>query len=92
MKTIRLFATIRDMAGAKTLNVPFEPGGTVRDLIQAIRQVNPTIAEKILDEQGQLSNLVFIYVHGRNIEWLDGLDTVIAAQDDVMLVPPMAGG
>jgi sulfur-carrier protein len=92
MKTIKLFATIREMAGAKTLTVPFQDGDTVRDLVHAIQQVNPAIGDKLLDEHGQLSAIVHIYVRGRNVEWMAGLDTVIHADDDVLLVPPTAGG
>jgi molybdopterin synthase sulfur carrier subunit len=92
MKSIRLFATVRDIAGGKRLNVPFDGGGTVQDLIRAINGVNPELAEKLLDENGDLSTLVHIYVRGRNVEWLDGLDTVITDKDDVFIVPPMAGG
>ena len=46
----------------------------------------------VLDENGDLSTLIHIYVRGRNVEWLDGLDTVITDKDDVFIVPPMAGG
>ena len=92
MLTIRLFATLRDIAGSKTLAVPFESGGTVRDLIEAIWQVKPELAAKILDEDEELTGLVHIFVHGRNIIWLDGLDTVITGTDDLVLIPPVAGG
>jgi sulfur-carrier protein len=92
MKDVKLFATLRTMAGTKKLQVPFEDGGTVRDLVAAIGAVHPEIAAKLLDESGALSQVVHIYVHGRNVEWLDGLDTVINEGDDVLLVPPAAGG
>ena len=92
MKTIRLFATVRELAGAKSIAVPCEDGCTVRELINAIHTVNPLIAAQLLDDQGALSNVIHIYVRGRNVEYLQGLDSVIDAGDDVLLVPPMAGG
>ena len=92
MKTIKLFATVREMAGAKSLSVPFQDGGTVRDLVRAIQQVNPAIGDKLIDEHGQLTPIVHIYVRGRNVEWMEGLDTVVQRDDDVLLVPPTAGG
>lgn len=92
MRTIKLFATLRDFVGAKEITVPFEGGGTVRDLIQAIRQVNPALGDKIAESDGQLTGLVHIFVEGRNIEWLQGLDTVIADKDDLFMIPPVAGG
>jgi sulfur-carrier protein len=92
MKSIRLYATVQDVVGSKRLAVPFEDGDTVHDLIRAIEGVCPTLAHKLLDEQGQLSPLIHVYVRGRNVEWLEGLETVITDQDEVFIVPPMAGG
>lgn len=91
MKNLKLFATLRDVVGAPSISVPFEEG-TVRDLISAIRQVNPVLAAKIVDDQGELTGLVHIFVEGRNIDWLQGLDTPIRPADDLFLIPPVAGG
>jgi sulfur-carrier protein len=92
MKTIRLFATVRDVVGRKNINVPFQAGDTVRNLIDAINANHPQLGEKLLDESGALSSSIHIYVRGRNIEWLNGLDTMIGESDDVFVVPPIAGG
>lgn len=92
MKTIRLFATVRELVGSKRLSVPFEDGDTVRTLVQHINAACPELGAKLVDADGGLSSLIHIYVRGRNVEWLDGLDTVVSAADDVFIVPPMAGG
>lgn len=91
MRTIKLIANLRDIAGAREIDVPFENGGTVRDLIRAIESVCPPLAEKIFRD-GQLTGLVHVFVQGRNVEWLNGLDTVIEDTEDLMLIPPVAGG
>ena len=41
---------------------------------------------------GELTGLVHILVHGRNIQWLQGLDTPICEQDILTFLPPSAGG
>lgn len=92
MKTLKLMATLRDWVGDKVLDVPFEDGRTVRDLIDAIGQVNPELKAKMVDDNGDLNGVVHILVSGRNILWLDGMDTVIEADDQVALIPPAAGG
>lgn len=92
MRTIKLLATLRDLAGAKEITVPFENGGTVRELLHAVQQVSPELGAKILDQNGQLSGLVHVFVQGRNIDWLQGLDTVIDESDELMLIPPVGGG
>jgi MoaD family protein len=91
MKHLKLFATLRDVVGAPTITVAFEQG-TVRDLIGAIRQAHPALADQIVDGRGEMTGLVHIFVEGRNIDWLQHLDTHIAATDDVFLIPPVAGG
>ncbi len=92
MTTVKLLASFRDIAGKKELIVPLKPGGTVRDLIQSIGEINPDIRETIVDEEGELTDVVQILLAGRNIIWLDGLDTVIESEQSVTLIPPVAGG
>lgn len=92
MRTIRLFATLRDIVGASEISVPFEGGGTVRDLVRAIQEVSPELAAKILDENGQRTGLAHIFVDGRNILHLEGLDTRIAAEAQINIFPPVGGG
>lgn len=92
MKTIRLFATVQELVGSKCISVPFEDGDTVQVLVDRLSIDYPVLRGKLLDETGELSSDVHIYVHGRNVEWLDGLNTVIRDRDDVFIVPPMAGG
>jgi molybdopterin synthase sulfur carrier subunit len=92
MKTLKLFATLRDIAGTSTITIPFEDGITVRHMIENIRNVQPELAEAILDEHGELTGLVHVMVHGRNIHWLNGLDTLVRESDQVVLMPPSAGG
>lgn len=92
MKTLKLFATLRDVVGAKEISVPFEEGQTVRDLMQAINDKHPVLGEQILTDDGQLTGLVQVLVRGRNISWLQGLDTSVSRDDVVILLPPSAGG
>jgi molybdopterin synthase sulfur carrier subunit len=92
MITLKLLASLRDVADSKELTVAFEPGGTVRDLIRAIGQVSPQIQAKLVNETGELSGETHILLSGRNVMWLDGLDTVIQPGTDITLIPPAAGG
>ncbi len=91
-KRLRLYSTLRDAVGAKELVIPFEGVHTVRDMIQVISNINPLLGAKIVDQDGTLTGLVHILVHGRNIIWLQGLDTVVSDNDEVVMIPPKAGG
>jgi MoaD family protein len=93
MKTLKLFATLRDIAGQKELEIPFEEGQTVRQLIADITDVCPALGEQIMNDDGELSGLVHILIHGRHVHWMDdGLDSVIRDKDQIVLIPPAAGG
>jgi len=92
MKTIRLFATLRDLTGVKELTIPFTDGQTVREMLTTVVQAQPALGEKIFDASGEMTGLVHVLVHGRNIMWLNGLDTVVRESDLIVLLPPSAGG
>lgn len=92
MKTIKLLTTLRDIAGAKEIEVPFQGGITVRELLHNVTALHQPLGEAIWDQQGELTGLVHILVQGRNIEWLNGLDTVIQEHDQIVFLPPSAGG
>jgi molybdopterin synthase sulfur carrier subunit len=92
MASIKLFATLRDIAGAKVLEVSFENVSIARDLTGQICRVSPPLCDQLLTEEGELTGQVHILVNGRNIMWLQGLDTPISEADNVVLIPPVAGG
>ena len=92
MMTVKLFAMLRSVAGAKELNVPCEDGCTVRDLIQAVSEVCPALKAKIVDKNGQLAGGVQIMLNGRSVTWLEGLDTTVGTDDDLIFMPMIGGG
>ncbi len=88
-KPIKLYAALRDIAGVESLMVQVGEGATVRDLIETIRDLYPAVAAQLVNEDGDLSDVVRVYIHGRSAE---SLDTPIRPEDEVILVPPMVGG
>jgi MoaD family protein len=92
---VSFHATLRPIVGGKTVDVPFEPGesgGRVRDLMRAMVERWPELREHVYDENGGLSRRVAIYIDGRNARWLDGEDTLLAADQKIAIFPPVAGG
>lgn len=87
-KTIRLFATLRDLIGKKTLTIPFEEGQTVRQLVDDLGALEPKLYNEMVAPDGALTGAVRILVRGYNIDDLEGLDTIIKADDQVVLMPP----
>ncbi|NDJ52958.1 MAG: MoaD/ThiS family protein [Chloroflexi bacterium] len=90
---IKLLATLRELAGGhKELDLACPPDSTVNDLIATIQQASPPLHGKMIGADGELTGMVHIFVNGRNIDWLDGRETVITPKDVITLIPPVAGG
>jgi len=92
IKAIRLSATLRTLAGAKSIEVPLPPGATVRDLLVHLIDAYPLLADRVIGPDGGLSEGIQLIISGRHIDFLQGLDTPIGAQDDVLMIPPLSGG
>jgi pimeloyl-ACP methyl ester carboxylesterase len=53
----------------------------------------PDLAERVIDERGEISRQVHVLVDGRNVRWLpDGSATVLATDATIDVFPPAAGG
>ena len=90
---VDFYATLRLVVGEKTVGFSLPEGATVRDLLDAIVQRFPPLAEKLLDEAGRLSGNVNVFIDGRGAPYLeDGLDTVLRADQKVDIFPAVAGG
>ena len=74
------------------MTIPFSDGQTVREMLRTVVDVQPALGPKIFDADGEMTGLVHVLVHGRNIMWLNGLDTVVRETDQIVLLPPSAGG
>jgi molybdopterin synthase sulfur carrier subunit len=67
-------------------------GETLGQVIDSLDAGFPGIKERLCDDSGGLRNFVNIYVNGEDVRFLNGLDTEIAAGDEVSVVPAVAGG
>ena len=86
---VRYFADIRPLAGTDEEKRPAAP--TVQALLSALAaEKGPAFASRVL-EGGKLSDAIIILVNGRHIDYLNGVQTPLSA-DDVVAVFPMVGG
>jgi adenylyltransferase/sulfurtransferase len=68
------------------------PGATVREILSYLASQYPTLAKHLLSATGELRNYVNVYRGAEDTRNLDGLDTSISADDEVSIVPSIAGG
>ena len=89
---IRVFATLRDVVGRASITIDDVPGMTVDHVLQAVSVAHPALRTKLLDEKGALQTAIHILVNGRDVRFLNGLETVVSPQDSVRIFPPVGGG
>ena len=89
---VRLFGSLRELAGEREIDVSLPDGATVRDLLNRLGELRPILAQRLLDEDGNIPRSVNVFVNGRDIRDLGGLDTPVMPDDEVTLLPPAAGG
>ncbi|RJQ33243.1 MAG: MoaD/ThiS family protein [Actinobacteria bacterium] len=67
-------------------------GATLSQVIDALEEAYPGIKERLLDESGELRRFINIYVNEEDVRFLDGLSTGLTSDDQISIIPAVAGG
>ncbi len=90
---INLYATYRQVAGAKSIELDLPEHATVRDMLAAVHNTYPRLGALLLDGAGQVPAHVHIFIDGRDTQYLpDGMGTLLASAEKIDIFPPIAGG
>ena len=91
---VYFYATFRDIVGSKFIDLDLPDGVTVQQMLDQVLAQYPAMRSEMLDEAGQLSQHVHIFVNGRGCVFLEkGLATPISERNDrVDFFPAVAGG
>lgn len=88
--TVRIPTQLRTLSGgAAELRLE---GATVSEVLAALDAAHPGFGERLYDERGKLRRFVNVFVDDEDIRFLDGLDTKLAEDAVVSIVPAVAGG
>ncbi len=66
-------------------------GETVREVVDALVSRFPELRQRLL-EDGEIRGFVNVYVDDEDIRYLDGMDTEVSGDDEVAIMPAVAGG
>lgn len=89
MTAVRIPPTLRgEVGGARQVEAD---GGTVRELLEDLAVRYPALGAQVL-ENGGVAPFVNVYLGGEDVRTLDGLETVVADGQTLILLPAMAGG
>ena len=76
-------------AGASQLTIAAR---TVRAALEDLERSQPALYRNICDETGTMRRHLNVFVNSDNMRDLDGVDTTLAAGDEVTIVPAVSGG
>jgi molybdopterin synthase sulfur carrier subunit len=89
---VKFLATIRGSAGEPSTELLCAPHDTARTLMRGlIKKYGQKFEEDTL-EGVDLKSGIKIIINGRDIDYLNGLDTQIKDGDVIVIIPPVAGG
>jgi len=90
VSTVYIPSVLRaNVGGVKSLDVE---GESIRTVVDTLVERHPALRGQLLTDDGDLNRFVNVYVNGQDVRYLQGLDTPVAASDEVRLLPAMAGG
>ena len=89
--SVRIFGDLTAVLGHKHV-VELVKGSTVGILANRIAEGHGTTRQGYLGRYKVGGNDLAVLVNGRNIHLLDGVNTVLHDGDEVVVLPPAAGG
>lgn len=90
---VNFYATLRDIAGGKTVEIPIDHGVTAREVLDAIVTRFPAMKKELLREDGRMYGHVHFFVNGRDVQFTeDDYETRIMPEDVINVFPAVGGG
>jgi len=88
--TVRVPTQLRSLTGGVAeLTVD---GSTVGEILRKIDGQHPGLGERIFDENGSLRRFVNVFLADEDVRFLNGLETPVADNQVLSIVPAVAGG
>jgi sulfur-carrier protein len=90
MATVRIPPVLRpSVGGEKELTAA---GSSVGEILRAVAESHPQTEPQLFAPDGGLNRYVNVYLNDEDVRVLGGLDTSVAEEDTVVILPAMAGG
>jgi len=89
---IRLYATLRPIVGRSTVTLDAKAGDTVRSMLTELVTRWPDLKPKLFTKTDELHPSIHVFLNGRDIRYLGGLDMAIPAETEICIFPPVGGG
>jgi molybdopterin synthase sulfur carrier subunit len=88
---VRAFADYREIIG-KEMELVLSEEKTIGELLAELGDRYPGLRREMFASTGELKEFINIFINGRNIAFLNDMDTTLIDGDTIALFPPVAGG
>ena len=89
---VRVYATLRPIVGGPIAELSTDTGDTFRQMLDELLVRWPLLERELLDKQGAVRTNIHIFLNGRDVRYLGGLEMAIPENADVCIFPPVGGG
>ena len=90
MATVRIPPVLRpSVGGEKELTAG---GSSVGEILRSVAESHPDTEPQLFGPDGGLNRYVNVYLNDEDVRVLGGLDTSVADEDTLVILPAMAGG
>ncbi|MFB0503309.1 MAG: ubiquitin-like small modifier protein 1 [Candidatus Bathyarchaeia archaeon] len=87
---VTFYGALAKVTGEKNVEIS---GSVLREVMNTLSaKYGEQFQDKIHDQKGKLRRFINIYVNGRDIRFLDHLNTQLNEGDKVSIVPAVGGG
>lgn len=90
--TVRFFASFKQITNKREREINIEEGTTIQQLLEILFDQYSALKDKIFDDNNEIRQWIQILKNGRNIKFLNGVETILTNGDIIALFPPVAGG
>lgn len=89
---VKFYAHLRDLVNQREkLEIELDSSTTITQLLDKLIQ-DQKIRQHIFDDEKQVKSDITLLVNGREIKFLDGVNTILKQGDEVSIFPVVAGG
>jgi molybdopterin converting factor small subunit len=90
--TVRIPSYLAGFASGQNEIAVEDGAANVRELLEKVWQLHPSLKDRVVDEQGQIRQHINIFVDGEAIRLTGNQETPVPKGADVMIVPAVSGG
>lgn len=89
--SVKIPTQLRALTGGQS-ELVVEGAGDLRSLIDSLGQSHPEFVERIMGEDGEIRRFINVYVGDEDARFLQGMDTKLAENESISILPAVAGG